>query len=80
MNIKSLHGAEVLDENGANPDVVEVLEEALAAARRGELRACLVIAVDGGRAVHTRTAIPTNYRHSIMAGTVYAQNDLGRID
>ncbi len=75
-NVVGIRGVAVPDENGANPDVVSLMEELLGDARSGALKAIALSAIYGNDDICTRSAADTGYRHSLLAGTVYLQIDL----
>ena len=76
VNIVGIRGVTVSDENGANPDVVTLLEELITDAKSGALKAIALSAIYGNHNICTRSAASTGYRHSLLAGTVYLQIDL----
>lgn len=78
-NVHTIHGAVVLDENGADPDVVCMLEEFLVEAKRGEIKAMACAAIHRNDEIHTK-AEGVRSRHLMVAACSYLQHDLMALD
>lgn len=74
-NIIGLHGSPLLD-NGANPDVVELLEDLLAEARRGEILAFAATVLSPNMALASRSPAIHQHRHMLVAGAWYLMRDM----
>lgn len=66
--------------NGAEPDIIAVLERTLEQARRGELRAVGLVLVKGNLEIGTIARNPGGHRHLLVAGCSYLQHDLMAAD
>lgn len=75
--VVSLHGS-AIDEKGIAISVVELLEEKLDAAHRGEIVACAVIWVGPSPTDKVGSKSAGDSRHNLIAGTVYLQHELAR--
>lgn len=75
-NIIGLHGASPPLSNGANPDVIELLESTLADARRGEIVAIAIVAVQPNAEIRTLAPPLTHSRHMLIAGASFLLADL----
>lgn len=75
--VVSLHGSPV-DDAGVALSVVELLEEKLEAARRGEIVACAVIWVGPSPTDKVGSKCAGDSRHNLVAGTVYLQHELAK--
>jgi hypothetical protein len=74
-NIIGLNGITPPEPNGANPDIVEILEQYLDKARSGDLQAIGMITVHRGDHVFT---LSRGYgkKHILVAGCEYLKHDL----
>ena len=61
--------------NGAEPDVIALLEDALAQAQRGEVAACALVLVNPHGAIRTRVRNPSIHRNNLTAGAAYLLHD-----
>ena len=62
--------------NGAEPDVIALLESALDAARRGEVAACGLVLVNPHGSIRTQARNPSVHRHALTAGAHYLLADM----
>ena len=74
--VVGIRGVATPDENGADPNVVSLLEELLRDACSGALKGVALSVVYGNGDIDTRSAAGPGYRHFLVAGTVYLQVDL----
>lgn len=75
-NVVGIRGVVTPDENGADPDVVSLLEELLRDAKSGALKAVAISLVYGNNDIQSRSSAGTGYRHYLVAGMVYLQADM----
>ena len=61
--------------NGAEPDVIALLESALEAARRGEVAACALVLVNPHGSIRTQVRNPSIHRNNLTAGAAYLLHD-----
>ena len=62
--------------NGAEPDVIALLEDALAQAQRGEVAALALVLVNPHGAIRTRVRNPSIHRNNLTAGAAYLLADM----
>lgn len=72
--VVALHGATPL-ENGADPSVIEDLENILSMAKRGEIVAFAAVLIRPNREIGTRSR-GDHARHFLVAGCEYLKADL----
>jgi hypothetical protein len=77
--IVALPGIEISETTGQPEGVVELLEELLEDARRGEIKAIAVVVCDPADKIKPQSAGAT-CRHQLMAGAVYLQHHLAARD
>jgi hypothetical protein len=64
--------------DGTEPQVIALLEELLAEARRGEIVAFATAVIRPNREIGTRSSNPVGHRHLLIAGAVYLMSDLAQ--
>jgi len=74
--IIGIHGATAPLDNGAEPDVIALLETILARAKAGQVIAVAVVTVDQNEGVGSWSPNPRAYRHALVAGAHYLLTDL----
>lgn len=66
----------VVPQGGAEPEVIEKLEELLAMAKRGEVIAFAMVALSPNLEILTSSRNPRGNRHLLVAGAAYLTHDL----
>ena len=74
--IIGLHGNVAPLDNGAEPDVIALLETILARAKAGQVAAVALITVDANEGIGSWSRNPRGYRHALVAGAHYLLSDL----
>jgi hypothetical protein len=74
--VVGLRGRAVLTEDGAEPDIIAVLERTLEQARAGEFVAIGLILIRRNLEIGSIARNPAGSRHLLVAGCSYLQHDL----
>jgi ABC-type methionine transport system permease subunit len=76
--IIGFRGQKVPTATGADPEIVQWLEDVLEQAKRGEIEALLAVTVHGNDFVRTQVINNRGRRHELAASVVYLIHDIGK--